>query len=794
VRHYVIGEQLGEGGMGAVYRAEDTRLGRHVALKFLHADGAADPEMRARLLREARTASSLKSSGIASIYDIGEAEGGVFIVMELVEGEPLSRRVAGGPLPVRLVVDVGAQVADALDEAHRQGVIHRDIKSANLMIDQRGRVKVLDFGLAKVLKPPAGEIDVTRHVSVETRAGTILGTFWYMAPEQALGRQVDHRSDLFSLGVVLFELLTGRLPFEGASVLETVEQVVHADPPAIARFNYSVPAALEQVVMKLLAKDPAFRYQSAREVYIDLVGIGRQLDGRSRVAGESAVLDGRGAPSDVLPRATAVERAVAVTTFANITREPADEWIGSGIAETVTADLKNLESITVIARAQVFEATKSLEASGTPVSDDRAALEVGRRIGATWIVAGAFQRVGPMVRITAQFLEVKTAQVLRTVKVDGRIDEIFDLQDRIVFELSQGLEVALDPSAIDQITRDETKSVEAYEAYSRGLMNLRMATGESVDRAIAQFERAVDRDPSYAEAWASLGQALNLKGQFLSIPELTTRGLESLRRAISIEPGLASAHYLLGSALVVARRYDEALASVRESLRLDPHNAGAHAVLGRVLWFGKGDFDGGIEALEQAASLNMEGGYVFLQLSLLYALRGDHRRAEAAARRAIDLQERYVSGTEGLHIVGAHLRLGYALYRQGRYDEAIREYERELAFVSSGDHMLRDRALIETHLKLSAAYWRQGDREAADAQFGRAMARFSERVSNGADDGATKYYVAAMHGLRGDAGRAARYLSEALEQLPGVNRARARLDPDLDPVRSDPEVSAILAG
>ncbi len=794
VQHYVVGERLGEGGMGSVYRAEDVRLGRHVALKFLQADSADDPQLRARLFREARAASSLKSSGIASIYDIGEHEGTVFIVMELVDGEPLSRRVASGPLPVPAVVDIGTQVADALDEAHAQGVVHRDIKSANLMIDARGRVKVLDFGLAKVMRQPEGEIDVTRQVSVETRAGTILGTFSYMSPEQALGRPVDHRSDLFSLGVVLFELLTGRLPFEGATVLETVERLVHADPPAIARFNYSVPAALDQVVTKLLAKDPAFRYQSAREVYIDLVAVARQLEGRSRIATEASWLDGRSGLSDGLPRAQALERGVAVTTFANITGEPADDWIGSGIAETVTADLKNLKGISVIARAQVFEAAKALEAAAGVPSDDRAALEIGRRIGATWIVAGAFQRVGPMVRITAQFLDARTAQVLRTVKVDGRIDDIFDLQDRIVFELSQGLQLALDASAIDGITRDETESVEAYEAYSRGVMNLRIASRESVDRAIAQFERAVERDPRYAQAWASLGQALNLKGQFLSIPELSAKGFDCLRRAIEIDPSRASAHYLLGSSLLQARRYDEALASVRESLRLDPKTAGAHAMLGRILWFGKGDFEGGIAALEQAAALNPESGYAFLQLSLLYALRGDHRRAEAAARRAIDLQERYVSGTEGLHIVGAHLRLGYALYRQERYDEAIREYERELLFVSSGDHMLRERTLIETHLKLSAAYWRMGERSAADAQFAHAMASFGERLASGADDGATKYYVAAIHGLRGDAPHAARYLREAVAQLPGVNLARARVDPDFDPVRPDPEVAAVLAG
>jgi tetratricopeptide (TPR) repeat protein/predicted Ser/Thr protein kinase len=795
VQHYLVQGPLGAGGMGAVYRAEDSRLGRHVALKFLQAGEAERPDVRARLLREARAASSLKSSGIAAIYDIGEHEGQVFIVMELVEGEPLSARVARGPLPVREVVDLGAQVADALDAAHTAGVIHRDIKSANLMLDPRGRVKVLDFGLAKFVPPPGGSSDgdMTRRASLETRAGTILGTFAYMAPEQALGRTVDHRADLFSLGVVLYELLTGRLPFGGLTTIETVEQLLNADPPAIGRFTYGVPDALERAVLKLLTKTPEFRYQSARELYIDLTGIGRQMDGRSTVAGDLTLRGMRSTITDGLPRPRTQARTVAVSTFANLTREPADEWIGSGIAETVTADLKNVKGISVIGRAQVFDAQRSMEAAGDAAGDDKATLEIGRRIGATWIVAGAFQRLGSTVRITAQFLDVASGEVLRTVKVDGQTDQIFDLQDRIVFELSQGLDLALDPSDIVAIQRDETKSVEAYESYSRGMMNLRLATRESIDRAIAQFERAVERDPEYAEAWVGLGRTLNLKGQFLSIPELALRAVECHQRAIAIDPRLASAHHLLGSAYLALKRYDEAVAAVRESLRLDANNAGAHEMLGRILWFGKGDFEAGIAELEVGASLNPEGGYTFLQLALLHALRGETRLAEAAARRAIDLQERFVSGTEGLQIVGAHLRLGYVLYRQERYDEAIREFELELAFVSSGDHMLRSRALIETHQKLAAAYWRKGDRPAADREFQRALTGFTTRVASGADDGATEYYVAAMHALRGDAETAGRHLREAIALLPGLNPARARVDPDFDPVRDDPAISILLA-
>jgi tetratricopeptide (TPR) repeat protein/predicted Ser/Thr protein kinase len=763
--------------MGEVYRAEDTRLGRPVALKFLPPGLKSDPESRARLLNEARAASMLRSPNIAVTYDIGEAGGTDFIVMEYVDGELLSARVARGPLPVREVVEVGLQVADALDEAHTRGIVHRDIKSANLMRTERGIIKVLDFGLAKFLQTSAAA-EVTQ--AQMTMAGMVVGTVSYMAPEQALGRPLDHRADLFSFGIVLFELLTGQMPFDGTTPTEIIDHILHETPPAVSRYTAGVPPALDAVVARALEKDPDFRYQSAREMHRDLREVREMLD-LPRSTGRMAAA----AP------AGAIQNSVAVMTFTNITREPVDDWIGTGVAETVSSDLKNIHGLTVIGRARVYDALRNLT-TGAHLKDSLA-IDVGRRLGATWVVVGGYQRMGDVVRITANFVEVATGELRRTVKVDGRIDDIFALQDKIVFELSQGLNVVLRGSEIADIERRETRSVEAYESYARGMMNLRQATRDSMDRAIAAFEEATHHDPDYALAWAALGGAYGLKGSFLSIPDMMNRAMEMEQRALSIDPELADAHNWLGTTLLALGRTDEAIAEIREALRLEPDNGQAHQGLARAYWVGKGDFAAAIPLFERAIALNPEAGYSYLQLALMLAWQGQLARAEDVSRRAVELQEQYISGNLGLQIVGAHSRLGYVRYLQGRYDEALKEYERELAFIGASDHALRDRTLLELNVKIGAAYLRQGRREDAERHFGRALKAFDARVATGADDPFTRYYIACLYALRGDTGNALDTLERVARALPELTAARARIDVDLESLRGEPRFQALAA-
>ena len=782
VQHYRIGERLGGGGMGEVYRGEDIRLGRPVALKFLPQSLKADPESRARLLTEARAASLLRSPNIAVTYDLGEFDNTDFIVMEYVEGELLSTRVSRGSLPVREVVEVGLQVTDALDEAHTRGIVHRDIKSGNLMWTERGLVKVLDFGLAKFLRNAMAEGTTVTQPQV-TMAGMVVGTVSYMAPEQALGRDVDHRSDLFSLGVVLFELSTGRPPFAGGSATEIIDRILHETPPPPSRFTSAVPAALDAVIARALEKSPAFRYQSAREMHGDLRSLARELDAAPR-GPTSRVSMG-------LPPQPRVESSVAVMTFANITREPGDDWIGSGIAETVSSDLKKIGGLTVIGRARVFDALRNL--SSETRLDDSLAIDIGRRLGATWVVVGGFQRIGELVRITANFIEVATGEVRNTVKVDGRIGDIFELQDKIVYELSRGLNLALRGTEIAGIERQETRSVAAYESYARGMLNMRLATRESLERAIASFEEATRHDPEYAMAWAALGGALGLRGSFLSIKDLLLRAVEMERRALALDSELGDAHNWLGSALLGLGRVDEAIAAIKEAIRLDPENGMAHQGLARAYWVGKGDFASAIPEFQRSIELNPEAGYSYLQLGLLLTWEGRYEEAEQVCRRAVELQDEYLSGNAGLQVVGANARLGYVYYLQGRYDEAIRQFERGLAFVSSSDHALKERSGIELNAKLGAAYHRLGKAEDATRFFERAVKTFDARVAKGADDPFTRYYIAGVHALRGDRDRALDSIERVARALPALTAARLRRDPDFDSLHEDPRFTAIVS-
>lgn len=801
VSHYRIIERLGTGGMGEVYKAEDLKLHRRVALKMLLADGEESEQARARFLREARAASALNHPNIATIYEIDEfVRNGTrysFIAMEYVSGRSL-KEVARS-VTIAEVLDIVAQMADGLAAAHTHGIVHRDIKPSNVLINEQSRVKILDFGVAKYNPLPDADADTASlyHTDMmKTSPGTVIGTFAYMSPEQALGSEVDGRSDVFSLGVVLYEMLAARLPFSGSSSLAVVDAILHADPLPVTLFNYRVTPELERLVHRMLEKDQHRRYQTMQELIDDLDAIQSDLStpGTSfdTNVGYSTQIN---APGGIGTRAinSRIGKSIAVMSFNNITKNPDDEWIGGGIAETVTADLKNIEGIAVIGRERIYEVLRRWNIKLEDEIDTTRATSLGREIGARWIVTGGYQRIGDLLRITARFVEVESGEVIKTVKIDGQMKDIFDLQDKIVYQLSRDLDLSLRSGEREGIEEKETENVEAYEAFVKGDLAMFGGSQASMDESIKQFERAIELDPKYAHAYAGLGYAKYLKGQFLNQPELFEKGIEYLQKSIELKPMLADGYSGLGMAFVALGRTDDAIGALRRALSFAPQDPQVHAALGRALMIGKGMFREAAIEYENALRLNPEAGWAAQQLALCCTYLGDYERGEDAARQAIHAQELYISGQTGMQIIGSYVRLGLIYNCRGQYDEAISEFYRELVFLRMSNHAMRHRTLIEVNQKLVSAYVRQGNTADASRAYEQMMKGFEAHLATSSDDPFTRYYVACAAAMMGEIDKALDHLTVAIEGRRDFNVARARVEIDFEPLRDNERFQKLIA-
>src|SRR5262247_66953 len=799
ISHYRIIKRLGSGGMGEVYQAEDTRLHRLVALKMMLDNSDHTAQARTRFLREAQASSALNHPNIVTIYEIDEVERNgerySFIVMEYVEGRTLKE--IAGECSVEEAVDITMQIADALAQAHERGIVHRDVKPSNVIVSGQNRVKVLDFGVAKFDLLPVEDSETASLFSTEfvkTTPGAVIGTFAYMSPEQALARDVDHRSDIFSLGVLAYELVAGRPPFTGSSSLAVVDAILHSDPPPMARFNLQAPPELETIIRRMMEKSPELRYQSLRDVRADLDSVKREnltkllpspsyetnVGYSTQVLSSRSGSDGFGARA-FSPRA---EKSVAVLRFNNVTKIPEDDWLGVGFAETVTADMKHIEGMTVIGRELIYEVLRRWSAENQTDFDEKFATRVGREVGARWIIGGGYQRIGEMLRITARFVEVTTGEVLKTVKIDGRMSEVFDLQDKIVQELSRNLD--MDSGQLKAAAQRETDVIEAYEACTRARMELFSGSRAGLDEAVQLLEKAIALDPNYAQAYAFMGYAFSLKAQFLAMPALLDRAVEYLQKAIELRPMLPDSYSALGMTFIAMDRVDDAIGALKRALAFAPHDSFVHAALGRAYYIGKGMFREAAQEYELSLTAAQDGNWIAPALSHCLIYMGEYGRAEQLARRAIEAQEQYLRGHEGMQIIGAYARLGHVYYLQGRYDDAIAEYYREVVFARQSDHVLKERVLIEVYQKLTSAYVRQGSMDDAREAFGHVTAGFAERLAKGADDPFTRYYVACAHAMMGDKAGALEHLRKAIEGRRNFNAARARVEIDFEGLRDDP--------
>ena len=770
ISHYRIVEQLGAGGMGVVFKAQDSRLERAVALKFLPEKLAQQPQALERFRREARAASALNHPGICTIYDIGVQDGRTFIAMEFIDGETLRSHIHGKPLPLEELLELGIQIAEALEAAHAEGIIHRDIKPANIFVTKRGRAKVLDFGLAKLV--PKGVVSANADSEDESSdsnsiVGIISGTPSYMSPEQVRGDGLDPRTDIFSFGLLLYEMATGRQAFSGGTGGVVIEAVLTRPPVPVRSINPAIPQRLEEIIDKTLHKDRGKRYQHAADILAELQRLRREIDSGASSGNEgpeSATISKAGRLSSTgklksrSPTGPRNIDSLAVLPFENASHDPENEYLSDGITGSLINNLATVPKLRVMAQSTVFRF------KGREI-DPQA---VGRDLNVRAVLTGRVTQSGGSLRIGAEMVDVATGSQLWGAQYDRKPGDIFAIQDDISNEISGKLRLQLSRAQKKRLTRRHTEDPEAYRVYLKGRHHWNRWTEEGFYKAIEYFQQAIDKDPAYALAYAGLADCYVLLGwnSYLPPKDAFPKGKAAALTALQFDPNLSEAHTPLAAVLWLHDwQWQEAQKEFKRSLELNPtYPTANHWYAEYVMTMGRQ-----VEAIAQ-----MRNSQTLDPLSLIINVAIGW--ANYMARRYDEAREQLLQTIElDPNYPVTYWILGLLYRATGRYELSIAEGEKGVN-LSGGSPLMR--------AALAYSYGKAGRTKEA-LQILDDLTKLAERKY------VAPHFFAGIHSGLGENDRALEYLEKSYEEHSHW-LIYLHIDPSMDDSRNDPRFQDLL--